>query len=238
MTITVTGPFVGRDFTLLRFHLPLVEPDRRVSRIRLSDQSHGFAHRGRRRTRRTRFTRPHRSLSCMSGYCSPCPAFSFCFRRNHQRSHGNEGPKTPSLSHAVSPEASEPCRAELLVPLQVRSPGSPLGRTPLEARSLLSPGITRLQRYYEPLRLPPQPGPLLTKLRLARSSRPRRRIAPVALVSSCRVPSSLPRGNPRPKIVRKFLGQRPSPFQRRVGFHDLRFRGLLDVHSRDGPPTR
>jgi len=36
-----SGPFVGRGFTrrtLLRFHFPLIEPDGRISRIRLSDQ--------------------------------------------------------------------------------------------------------------------------------------------------------------------------------------------------------
>src|SRR5262249_43094773 len=36
-----SGPFVGRGFTsstMPRFHLPLIEPDRRVSRIRLSDK--------------------------------------------------------------------------------------------------------------------------------------------------------------------------------------------------------
>jgi len=35
-----------------------------------------------------------------------------------------------------------------------------------------------------------------------------------------------------------YLGQWPSPFGRRVGSHDLRFRGLLDVHSRYGPQDR
>ena len=29
---------------MLRFHIPLIEPDRRVSRIRLSDKDHAFAH--------------------------------------------------------------------------------------------------------------------------------------------------------------------------------------------------
>ena len=37
----MTGPFVCRCLisqTMLRFHLPLIEPDGRVSRIRLSDK--------------------------------------------------------------------------------------------------------------------------------------------------------------------------------------------------------
>ena len=29
---------------MLRFHLPLIEPDRQFSRIRLSDKVHEFAH--------------------------------------------------------------------------------------------------------------------------------------------------------------------------------------------------
>src|SRR6266404_3257332 len=39
-------------------------------------------------------------------------------------------------------------------------------------------------------------------------------------------------------IVRGLPGHRPSPYWRRVGFHDVSFRGLLDVHSRYGPPAR
>ena len=39
--------------------------------------------------------------------------------------------------------------------------------TSLEVRSLPSPGITRLHRYYEPLRLPPWPGLSLAGVRLA-----------------------------------------------------------------------
>ena len=29
--------------TVLRFHIPLIEPDRRISRIRLSEKAHAFA---------------------------------------------------------------------------------------------------------------------------------------------------------------------------------------------------
>ena len=36
---------------MLRFHLPLIEPDVRFSRIRLSDQTHAFAHEKRARKR-------------------------------------------------------------------------------------------------------------------------------------------------------------------------------------------
>jgi hypothetical protein len=45
--VSVAGPFVCRCLTrrtLLRFHLPLIEPDRRISRIRLSDRIQAPAH--------------------------------------------------------------------------------------------------------------------------------------------------------------------------------------------------
>jgi hypothetical protein len=45
-------------FTLLRFHIPLIEPDRRISRIRLSEETHAFAH-GKLRVRRSSRTRPN-----------------------------------------------------------------------------------------------------------------------------------------------------------------------------------
>jgi hypothetical protein len=58
--LAVPGSFVCRcliRFTLLRFHIPLIEPDRRVSRIRLSEKTHAFAH-GKLRVRRSSRTRP------------------------------------------------------------------------------------------------------------------------------------------------------------------------------------
>jgi hypothetical protein len=39
--LSVSGPFVCRcltSHTILRFHLPLIKPDLRISRIRLSDK--------------------------------------------------------------------------------------------------------------------------------------------------------------------------------------------------------
>jgi hypothetical protein len=53
-----SGPFVGRGFTsppMLRFHIPLIEPDVRISRIRLSDGLHKPTHRY---TRQRTFRRP------------------------------------------------------------------------------------------------------------------------------------------------------------------------------------
>lgn len=67
---------VGRPFrlpgpeypTVLRPHLPLIGPDVRVSRIRLSDQiSRAYAHRGIRRITRVSWTSPYSSYSRKSG---------------------------------------------------------------------------------------------------------------------------------------------------------------------------
>ncbi len=48
------------------------------------------------------------------------------------------------------------------------------------------------------------------------------------------MPSSLPRWNHGRPVV-SAAATSPSPFPRRVGFHDCRFRGLRNVHSRYGP---
>ena len=45
--LAVSGPFVCRCLisrAVLRFHIPLIEPDVRFSRIRLSKEAHDFAH--------------------------------------------------------------------------------------------------------------------------------------------------------------------------------------------------
>src|SRR6266478_1234594 len=69
----------------------------------------------------------------------------------------------PSLSRAT-PSAVSEHSSELI--------GGPIPRSlttscvRLELRSLPSPGVTRLQRYYEPLRLPTAPGLSLTGVRL------------------------------------------------------------------------
>ena len=54
--------------TMLRFHSPLSEPDRRISRIRLSDQTRvPYAHREMRFTTSISFTKPYFSYSFISG---------------------------------------------------------------------------------------------------------------------------------------------------------------------------
>ena len=45
--LSVPGPFVCRCLisrTVFRFHIPLIEPDVRFSRFRLSEEVHDFAH--------------------------------------------------------------------------------------------------------------------------------------------------------------------------------------------------
>jgi len=51
--LSVPGPFVCRCLNsraVLRLHIPLIEPDVQISRIRLSEKTHTFAH-GRLRVR-------------------------------------------------------------------------------------------------------------------------------------------------------------------------------------------
>ena len=94
----------------LRFHIPLIEPDMQISRIRLSDKTSRL-----------------------------------CFRVQRLLQFLNT-------------------RSELI--------GCPISRSfttycvCLELRSLPSTGITRLQRYYEPLRHPRAPGLSLAGVRL------------------------------------------------------------------------
>ena len=101
------GASLGRPW--LRFHTPLIEPDRRISRIRLSD-------------------------------------------------------KTSRRLSRATPSAASEHHVELI--------GFPISRSLttscvcLELRPLPSTGITRLQRYYEPLRHPSAPGLSLTGVRL------------------------------------------------------------------------
>ncbi len=92
----------------LRFHIPLIEPDRQISRIRLSDK-----------TSRLRAQRHLQLLNHLSELIG-CP---------------------------ISRSFTTYCVC-------------------LELRSLSSTGVTRLPRYYEPLRHPRAPGLSLTGFRL------------------------------------------------------------------------
>ena len=141
---------------------------------------------------------------------------------------------TPLLSRAT-PSAVSEHSAEFI--------GCPISRSfttyfvCLELRSLPSTGITRLQRYYEPLRHPKAPGLSLTGLRLvvadralglpvfralscvhAAATTPAQRLGVLSLTS----PSPV---SPSPKGLSGRPAHRP-------------FRGLLGVHSRYGLHTR
>jgi hypothetical protein len=96
-----------------------------------------------------------------------------------------------------------------------------------EVRPLPTIGVTRLQRYYEPLRLPARPDTSLTSCRLVRI--PPRRVSRVA--SSTPLPCAIviTPAEYEDRDVRNALDRRPSPFGWRVGFRDLHFRGLHDV---------
>jgi hypothetical protein len=86
--LSVAGPFVCRcltSLTLLRFHIPLIEPDWRISRIRLSEKAHAVAH-GRVAVRSVSRTRPSLSCRVSSGYRLSPPPGTLCLAHTHPRS--------------------------------------------------------------------------------------------------------------------------------------------------------
>ena len=109
---------------------------------------------------------------------------------------------TPSLSRAVSA-----CSFSTLGRVVVGS--SPISRCccwetlVLKLRSLPSTGVTRLQRYYGPLRHLVQPGRSLAGFRL-KVTRLHREASRVAFGSPCRMPSPLPRRNPGMRVIARF----------------------------------
>ena len=157
--------------------------------------------------------------------------------------HRSETWVLPSLWHATPSATSEPFR-EL-----VGSSPIPRSRAAscvvLELRPLRSTGVTRLHRYYEPLRHPTRPGLSLAGVRLgshaatAGASRvasgflvqtchrhyPGGTVEPVARASAPRARACAPRR--RPSLLFWQVGSRIDPF-----------RGLLGVHSRYGLPAR
>ncbi len=120
---------------MLRFHTPLIEPDRRISRIRLSDKA--------------------------------CSILIFPHRRERRLAH---------VAVVIASGTSKPL-VEFIGSRQ--SPGFPSRpQMGLELRPLPSTGVTRRQRYYEPLRHPRRPGLSLAGVRL-RVTRPHRLGFPV-----------------------------------------------------------
>ena len=88
-----------------------------------------------------------------------------------------------------------------------------------EVRALPSPGVTRLQRYYDPVRLPPGPPPeTASKLRT-----PTGRVSPDYPHCPSNVPCLIPRWTERVLASISSPSARPSPNLRRVGVHDFTF---------------
>ena len=88
-----------------------------------------------------------------------------------------------------------------------------------EVRALPSPGVTRLRRYYDPVRLPPGPPPeAASKLRP-----PTGRVSPDYPHCPSNVPCLIPRWTERVLASISSPSARPSPNLRRVGVHDFTF---------------
>jgi hypothetical protein len=108
------------------------------------------------------------------------------------------------------------CRFPNLLPL----PASCVG---LELRPLPSIGITRLPRYYGPLRHPIPPGLSLAGVRLVLRLTTAWGFPCYVCLPLPHMPSPIPRRNPRLRFARLRLEPRPSPYCRRVGFRIILF---------------
>lgn len=89
----------------------------------------------------------------------------------------------------------------------------------LELRPLPSPGITRLHRYYGPLRHPRAPGLTLTGCQLTHALDHALGLPVLRLSSSfMHAIATTPAETLGLRVARFTPGQRPSPYSRRVGF--------------------
>ena len=120
------------------------------------------------------------------------------------------------------------CGVCRLAPIHRPSPSSP--STP-EVRILPSTGVTRVQRYYDPVRLPPVPLPeaALRPLPPPQMGLPR---YPLHLSD---VPCPLPRRIETGAHVDCFPAHAAFPVMQAGRHPHLYFRGLLRLHSRYGP---
>jgi hypothetical protein len=259
----VSGPFVCRcliSLTMLRFHLPLVKPDGRISRIRLSDKdavtSSLMLSLAREVDRHQR--EPHllpigsrRPRGVSTDRNAPESLFNHgrtALPRSKLRGFGpptyalapNVTGEFPSLGHAT-PSAALGLVAELVG-------SSPVSGTlatycvVLELRPLRSAGITRLLRYYEPLRHPTRPSLSLTGVSLAVTRRHRWGFPRLPRFSLQACHRHYPGGTEEP-CHSCLLPTRPrSVYSPAAAFPDsvagrlprCAFRGLLGVHSRYG----
>ena len=85
-SLSVARPFVCGclpSCTMLRFHIPLIKPDVRISRIRLSDKEiHAFAHGKLRLIQRSRTSPSLRYKDSAEKRDNPAPR-TLCFVHNH-----------------------------------------------------------------------------------------------------------------------------------------------------------
>jgi len=125
-----------------------------------------------------------------------------------------------------------------VVRLFANLPHHPFLQKHSEPRPLLSTGITRLRRYYRPLRHPMRPGLSLAGVRLSlfthRIGLP---VLPTFPLCACR--PLYPDGQWPVLVTVSFPAiLQPSPNDRRVGAHELLSRPLQGLHLRCGPYTR
>ena len=101
----------------------------------------------------------------------------------------------------------------------------------LELRTLLSSGITRLPRYYGPLRHPRRPGLSLAGLQLGSHAAHRLGLPVLRYVSVYMHAVATTPAGPSDGVARRLLmaSAFPIPQPGRLPHH--RFRGLLSVHS-------
>jgi hypothetical protein len=96
---------------------------------------------------------------------------------------------------------------------------SPSSTDAPEVRDLPSTGITRLQRYYVPVRLPPGPPPSAT----LKPRPPTGRVSPVTRFTFPACRAHYPGGSRRVRLSIASPFARPSPFCRRVGIRTSTF---------------
>jgi hypothetical protein len=176
---------------MLRFYLPLIEPDRRISRIRLSDKA-----------KMTRSRSPEKDTDLI--WCSAV--------------------------HDRRPVAG-------VVDLRQCSWAFHAFDAGLELRPLPSTGITRLHRYYEPLRHPKRPSLSLAGVQLAAGAATAG-ASRVSCFSCVCVLSSLPRWDRWVLVSFATPATLAFPMAQAGRLPHYTFRGLLNVHSRYGPQTR
>ena len=208
-------------------------------------QDHAFAH-GRSPVFANRFTSSSRKTKNSSGMRRvPCPPI-LCYRRNHQRSRGQGVPSSrpfvephrtrllPSLSHAVPYGVSRPFPVlpDSFVNHLALAPASTTPRPGV----LSSSGITRSQRYYDPIRHPKGPVPRLTAPPLASAARqPPSGVSRVAHDPSfAHAVATTPAEPLGAHVVRLPQRRRPSPYLRRVGFRIALFEACSAFTARYG----